>query len=219
MIQTITQDDYLNHFQITNLEPICKLIIPEFPTQILLSKARRATYYTKENRDSLPKYLLAKVHSKEYSFINKGTKKNSKLILCDNHGTPIIKNKLSVGKPRYATMSGNDFMSGMHPGVRSKMVHTLKNFYKPFIKDLPVFDPSKQLRVFWKLSTVLSGEWDPSNLFFYYKYFEDTLVDEHKLQNDTYQFVKQPGNAPFISPVEKWEERKFEFYFYYNGTT
>ena len=114
-------------------------------------------------------------------------------------------------------MSGNDFMSGMHPGIRSKVVHALKDFYRPFIKKLPQFDSTRQIRVFWKMHTVLSGDWDPSNLFFYYKYFEDTMVDEHKLKNDTYEFVKQPGNAPFISPVEKWDERKFEFYFYYNN--
>jgi hypothetical protein len=216
MVEQLTNNDFINEFQINNLIPICKLTLPEFPTQILTSRARRATHYKKDDKKEPPAYIQKRIDNGEYKYENKGSKKKPKWILCDN-GIPIIKNKLSVGKPRYTTLSGNDFMSGLHPGIRSKIVHSLKDYYRKYVKELPVFDPTKQIRVFWKLHTLLSGEWDPSNLFFYYKYFEDTVVEEGKLSNDTHHFVKQPGNAPYVCGVENWEQRKFEFYFYYNG--
>lgn len=183
-----------------------EIIIPKFITKVLISKKRQPKYYTKE--DILPKKY------KNNNFRGK--------YLVDAYGKRIVKNIRSVGTPRYEKLSGNNLLSGYGSHhIRAKIAKELKEFYKPFVKEFVKKNgkfTTFPLRVEWDVYTELEAEnWDASNLFFYYKYFEDTLFlpDIQLIPDDCVKYITfSPGIK--IIPVDDWEQRKFIFRFYYD---
>lgn len=195
-------------------ELLAEITIPRYLTRIEVSKKRRPKYYKKGSKIP-PTYL------KRYSFNRKG-------YLVDSKGNKIIKNKRSVGKPKYETLSGNRLLSGYGSHhIRANIVTGLKNFYRPFVqKYIKEHGPIIKfpLRVEWEVHTTVEEEpnWDASNLFFYYKYFEDCLFENKKnaqllslIPDDNVKYItKSPGAT--IIPIERWEDRKFVFKFYHD---
>lgn len=186
-----------------------EITIPKFITKVLVSKKRRPKYYRKG--DEIPKKYS------KYSF--KGS------FLVDAHGKKVVKNTRSVGTPKYEQLSGNNLLSGYGSHhIRAKIAKELKEFYKPyvqaFVKKNGPFT-TFPLRIEWDVYTELGAEnWDASNLFFYYKYFEDTLFmkDTGLIPDDCIKYITfSPGVK--IIPVDDWEKRKFVFRFYYDDRT
>lgn len=91
------------------------MIEVEFITHIKLSNTRRAKYYKKGS-------LIPKKY--------KGFLFNKKSQLIDNEGVAIVKNKLSIGKPKFWRITFQDFYSGnVHHSTRVKM----KNQIIPYL--------------------------------------------------------------------------------------
>jgi hypothetical protein len=186
-----------------------EIVIPKFITKILLSAKRRPKYYTK--KDKIPKKYQDCIFKKGY--------------LVNVNGAKIVKNIRSVGTPKYEQLSGNSLLSGYaSPYTRAKIARELKAFYKPFVKEFVKKNGAFTefpIRVTWDVYTDISStNWDASNLFFYYKYFEDTLFleDTKVIPDDCIKYITFSPGAKII-PVDNWEKRKFVFKFYYDDRT
>lgn len=182
---------------------VSEITVPRYITKVQLSRKRRPKYY--KSGEKIPKKYS------DYQFDTKG-------FLIDPEGNKLIKNKAFVDKPRFQILSGNNLISGYgSPHIRAKLARELKNFYRPFLLDyVKEHGPIENfpLKVEWDVYTVnvREGTWDASNLYFYYKYFEDTAVDVGLIPDDCVKYITWSPGAKII-PVENWDDRKFVFRF------
>lgn len=193
------------------MELLQTLTIPNYPLRFKISNSQRAKYWKKHHKN----------RPKKYEHYDKADKSG---YLLDNKGNKVIKNPNSAGTPKYVSLSGNNFTTGLHPAVRSKMVHFLKDFYMPFVRSQ--LEPFQKfpLIIEWDFYSPVDTEFDMSNFWFYWKYLEDCLfMDEYKgrkiiplMPDDNRRYVTKPA-APRLCPVDTIEERKFEFMFYYDN--
>lgn len=192
------------------MELLQTLTIPNYPLRYKASNSRRAKYWKAHHKNRPKKYQHL-------------TEKDEDGYLLDENGDKVIKNPQSAGKPRYISLSGNNFTTGMHPAVRSKAVHFLRDFYMPFVTSQ--LKPFKKLPLIveWDFYSPVDTEFDMSNFWFYYKYLEDCFTEtKHKgkdldpiLPDDNRRYVTKPA-APLLHPVESIEDRKFVFKFYHD---
>lgn len=198
-------------------ELLATIVVPQFITKVQMSKKRRAKYYSKKSIKKIPPTFL-----KKYKFDKAG-------FLVDDEGKKVIANSRTVGQPRYEVLSGNKLLSGYgDPIIRSKLVAELKNFYRPIVQAYLANNPPIArfpIKVEWEVHTIVeeNPNWDASNLFFYYKYFEDCLFEgmdnphlKSLIPNDTVKYITQPPGAKIV-PIANWEDRKFVFKFYYDN--
>lgn len=179
------------------------ITIPRYITRIQVAKARRARYYKKGNK--IPQKYA------HHNFIDG--------LLVDEHGERLIANPRTIGKPRWEALSGNKLTSGYaSPFTRNKIASALKEFYAPFVKSMrPI--TKFPLRMEWEFhTTVTQTNFDLSNFWFYLKYFEDTLVIEGVIPDDSVEFITHAA-APMLVPVEKFGQRKFVFRFFHDDRT
>lgn len=202
---------------------LCRIEIPEYITHIKLSNKRRPKYYQLKGKKwkpkDLSKTLQSKLDSKEYGITG--------AYLVDENKQKVIANPIAAGTPKFLKLGGNDFTTGFgSPHIRNKVVTELKKFFLPFIIDQlkPIDRNDTPLIIEWELHAPIPKiMYDLSNLWFYYKYFEDCLFEKQDnngksitpiLPDDNLQYITKPGNAPLFCPVETWEDRKFVFIFY-----
>jgi len=180
---------------------ITELVIPRYITRVQISKARRAKYL--RQGEDLPK----KYQKPGFSFDAKG-------FLLDPEGNRVLKNPRAAGTPKFEVLSGNKITSGYStPHIRNRISTALKDFYRPFVRQMKPFQVFP-LRVKWEFwTTVDPANFDMSNFWFYYKYFEDTMTAEGIIPDDSVQFVTSPA-APILVPVDDFDDRKFVFRFY-----
>ena len=171
----------------------------------MLSKARRTVYYRRGM--NIPKKYA------DFSFDAKG------FLIDPKTGERVVKNKRSAGTPRYLKLAGNWFVSNQSEHVRRKAVHELKKYYAKELSSfgIPPFKADDYpLRVTWEVHCPIGkADWDLDNLWFYWKYFCDTLRKLGVIEDDTIRYVTSPP-APVFIPVETEEERKFVFQFFFD---
>jgi hypothetical protein len=219
-------------------ELLATIEIPQYIDSIELSKKQRPKYYRKSKGKwkprNLPKTYKSKLTSGEY-FLKKG------YLIDKETNKKILANPQSAGKPKYEKFSGNKLLSGYgSPFIRAKLVGALKDFYRPFVQDFiedngPI--TTFPLRITWDIYTTVeeAPNWDLFNLFFYYKYFEDSLFEttdvekdhpilykneklKQLIPDDNVQYITwSPG--PRLIPVDTWDNRKFIFKIYHDDRT
>jgi hypothetical protein len=178
---------------------LISITVPEYIKHIVLSKKRRAKYYTKKSK--IPKKY-------------KGLPFNKKGILVDKLGNPVIANPRVVGTPRLKKVNGQDFYKGTDsPHIRSKVVNELKSFLKTFVQGIdPVTSYPVQIRL--EMHDVIGvGNWDLDNLWIYNKCMQDVLVDQGILAEDNVMYVTAAA-APEFYPVNDEKDRKLVFKIY-----
>jgi len=178
---------------------LISITVPEYIKHIVLSKKRRAKYYTKKSK--IPK---------KYN----GLPFNKKGILVDKLGNPVIANPRVVGTPRLKKVNGQDFYKGTDsPHIRSKVVNELKSFLKTFVQGIdPVTSYPVQIRL--EMHDVIGvGNWDLDNLWIYNKCMQDVLVDQGILAEDNVMYVTAAA-APEFYPVDDEKDRKLVFKIY-----
>lgn len=199
-----------------NSKLLAEITIPQFITKVEISKKRRTKYYKKGTK-------IPPTYEKKYTFNKDG-------FLVDKDGNKIVANPRSAGTPKYEILSGNKLLSGYGtPHMRAKLVNTLKDFYRPFVQEyVKKHGPITEfpIQVTWDVYTEIgSADWDASNLFFYYKYFEDSLFEKEGnykgkkllqlVPDDTIEYISWPASAKII-PIDNWGDRKFVFKFFYD---
>src|SRR5690606_7509045 len=147
----------------------------------------------------------------------KGTFDRKGFLIDPKTGARVVKNARVAGKPRYLKLAGNWFVSNQSEHVRRKAIHELKKYYERELRGLnvPAIDPEQYpLRVEWDVYCPIGeANWDLDNLWFYWKYFCDTLRKMGVIPDDTVRYITQPP-APRFYPVDSEEERLFLFRFY-----
>jgi len=205
-------------------ELLATIEIPKFITRVKMSNKRRKKYYKKGKKGwkprNLPKTYKEKLDEGIYSISSRG-------YLLEEDGTKKLANPQTAGTPKYEVLSGNNLLSGYgSPHIRAKLTGELKDFYRPYVQDYvkehgPI--TTFPLKVIWECHTVVEEEpnWDASNLFFYYKYFEDCLHEQGEglyqlIPDDNVSYIIEPPGAKIV-PVDNWEDRKFVFSFYHDN--
>ncbi len=199
-------------------EPLRVLVIPKYITRVKVSNKRRAKYFKKESKKALPQ----KYRKPGYFFDKFG-------ILRDQNNEKVIANPKVVGTPRYEILSGNKIVTGYGSHhTRNKVSNALKDFFRPFARTLAPFEEEDfPLRVEWDFYTSLDRiNFDLSNFWFYYKYFEDSLHEKKNpvtkeelipiLPDDNVQYITHPP-GPRLIPVDSFEDRRFVFRFYHDN--
>jgi len=192
------------------MNPIQTLTISKYIKKVQMSKKRRKKYYRRQKgkwkpRDLPPTYQ-DKINVGDWSVDKKG-------YLRIEDGTKKVANPQAAGTPRYESLSGNSFMAGFNSyHIRRKLTGELKKFVKDQLRP---FNPSEiPLIITWDFYTTTGKvDWDMDNMFFYWKYLQDVLVNENILPNDTIQYITFPPSGR-LRPVKKWSDRKFVFKFY-----
>lgn len=184
------------------------ITIPEYLTRVCVSQRRQKKYIKRGGKmsDTMVKN------------VKKGVLYFNKQGFLTNHetGERVIANPIAAGTPKWEQLAGNKFSYGNYPPhLRATLVEALKKDYRDKLPFLTPFSADAYpLRVEWDLHTIVGkSNFDLSNLWFYYKYFEDTLVNLNILPDDSIRFVSHPP-APRLIPIEKWEDRAFVFRFY-----
>lgn len=194
-------------------EKVATLTIPKYPTKIKMSEKTQTKYYRKRDGKWKPRKLPPTYREK----LEKGIwKTNKNHYLVNEDGDRVVANPRKAGKPNYEYLSGNRFTTGFgHYMVRKKIVDGLKEFYKKHIDIEPI--ERFPLIVEWEFHSMVTGEpnFDMSNFWFYYKYLEDSLVDEGILPDDSIPYITGAAGPIFV-PVEDWQNRKFVFHFYHD---
>jgi hypothetical protein len=160
------------------------LILEEYPTKIMISKARRPTY--KKSSDG--------------SFE------------LDKDKNRIITNKRTVGTPRYLAINTQKFYSGFgSEHQRIMIVEGLKNYYKePLskLKDLPPFP----LYIEFKFHTTITREYDLDNMsWIYIKTFHDALKKAGKIPDDSVRYILK-YSAELVE-IDDFDKRRIEITF------
>lgn len=188
------------------------ILIPEYPTRIQVSKAARPKYYKKGRERAPTKFQPHPQYDNAGYLIDPDTNER------------VLKNPSGVGKPRYKPISGNRMSSYRNEYGKSMVVKGIKDYYKKFLYN---YDPITifPLRITWDLfTTVTATNYDLSNFWFYYKYFEDCLRDPRELPDgttlppiipdDSIKYITQPGNSPLLHPIDDFNNRGFVFRIY-----
>jgi len=192
------------------MELLQTLEIPNFPLRFKVSNKQKAKYWKRHHKNRPKKYENYQNTDKEG-------------YLLDQEGNRLLKNPDAMGTPKYVSLSGNNFTTGLHPSVRSGLVHNLKDFYMPYVRLMKPFQKFP-LIVEWDFYAPVDRGFDMSNFWFYYKYLEDCLfMTEYRkrpvqpiLPDDDRAYVVKPG-APLLWPVDTLEQRKFVFKFYHDN--
>lgn len=178
--------------------------VPNFNDKIPLTKGRRAKYFKSNQTAPLPKKYQDK---SKYKWSTKG-------ILVDLKNLPVIKNNLSVGKPKYWKVNGQDFYSGiLQFFTRSKVTGIIHEYLKTYLKGIVpiVLKEDERLEISCIISDTLAQKpWDCSNKWVWIKWFEDTAVQLGKIAEDNY-FVVQKSGAIQYNQVDTEQERELNF--------
>jgi hypothetical protein len=196
---------------------------------------RNETYFEWKDRLKLPKkYQNSARYIWERSKLSKFANAFDGLRLYDRETkTYVVKNSVSVSRPRMQSIAGNEFFPGLNEHVRMRVVEHLKaEFQRHFPTSLGLEYP---IMIYQELHTVPRyANWDLDNLWIYAKCFQDALVEHLQivekyseivdglpkiksrikkygvLPNDNIKYITLPP-APRFIPVTREEDRRFEY--------
>lgn len=185
---------------------------PDFPEEVQVAAVRRAKYF--ERGVILPKkYVASAVDLVEKLAPGYEWKMKSGSHHLYNTTTEefVIKNSLSVGKPRFFPIAGNRIMR-MHEHKWAKIVAVLKEYFLEGLQDrLDVRITEWPVKISFHLHTLpRSMNWDLDNLWIYAKCFQDALKESMIIPDDNVRRIVLPGAPEFI-PVTKESDRKIVF--------
>mgnify|MGYP001608435289 CR=1 FL=1 len=124
-----------------NKEILFKVITNGIKSRVQVSEHRRAKIkYWKLRADIPYKYQNNKLWIVEWNDENEMF-----YVVKSISKDPILANPRSAGKPRYIPINAQRMYQGMHHSVRSKMIHSIKDWFRGFInkKDIKPLDSSK----------------------------------------------------------------------------
>ena len=182
-----------------------KVVIPEYITKVKVSDKRRPTYYLKEGRT--PK----KYKNDRYIFKEKRFAHYTKSLLFDTvEKCFVVKNIPYAGTPRYVAIRGNMLYAGLHEHVRMLIINGIKDNFRPCVDKLEPIDIFP-IHINAELHTVPGlRNWDVDNLWIYIKAFQDLLIENRIIPDDSVRYItKAPGFEFF--PVSNAVDRKMIF--------
>lgn len=192
--------------------------IPNYIRKVLISKERRAKYYTFPKDENI-KNTKKKFNSSRYiwkEFIS-STKRKEIRLFDTAINEFVIKNSRTAGTEKWEVINAEKVYNGAyHPSVQAKIVREIGSFLIPFLKALtPItqFPLWVECEIHDYNNDVISGNrWDVINRgYLYCKVFEDILqpkTDKNPLglgiiPDDSYKYIVCPAHPIFYSLGEK----------------
>jgi hypothetical protein len=170
-----------------------KIILPDYPTKLQMTKGRRKKYF--EEGKPFPK----KYHGDGFEF-KKGR-------LYDKVEKDfVIKNARFVDEPRYQPLSYNKISTKLKGPVLAKLKEWMSDFIP---SSLNIQTPIHVSALVYDLPVPLNKDLD--NMHIYFKAFLDLLKDRGLIKDDSKQFVTQAGGFRF-KPVNNVAERRMVFF-------
>lgn len=154
--------------------------IPEYIEKIMLSKQRRAKYYTIKGRNVPKKYL----NKNKYSVDKSG------IIIDKITSEKVLSNPRSVGTPKMMRISGQDVWAGMPFMLRGKMARDIKSSLEPYFNKLSKINeyPIGVALDFYK--QIGRANWDIDNhSLVYRKCVFDCLKDCEIIEDDSVKYI------------------------------
>jgi hypothetical protein len=198
-------------------------MIPMFSEEIQLTAKRMPKYFEWKDHDKLPN----KYQTQRYIWsMDKGGQRR----LFDSETKAfVVKNAVSVSRPRMMTIAGNEFFPGLDEHIRMKVVEHLKS---EFQRHFPVsLELSFPVLITEELHTLPRyANWDLDNMWIYTKCFQDAIVEYKQIKekyiertlkgdkvkhrivkpgiipDDTIKYITLPS-APRFIPVTREEDR------------
>lgn len=184
---------------------IQKIVVPDYPDRILISKRRRAVYYVSKRSGLRGNQLLPKRYANKvkYGYNDKGVLVELKA------GTPILSNPRTAGKERYWVVNFQEIWNGATSRQsRAGRINTLKDILRPFIQKVQpvrVYPVGIEIHLYNTEFNI-----DASNKgVIYTKIIEDLLVTEGKLIDDSAEYVNDTGRI-VLHKVKRKEEIRME---------
>lgn len=185
-----------------------QIVIPDYPDQVLISKARRAVYYVSKislvkGKTEIPKSFLK--DRTKYKFDERGVLMNVRT------GSAQLANPKTAGTPRYWRVNFQDIWNGsMAKHGRSSRIDKLKEIIQPhiafhrknigFLADKPI-----AIEIFLYDTDFPV---DVSNRgVIYTKVIEDLLVSEGVLTDDSAEYVNDSGRCKYIKVQDKKDKK------------
>ena len=183
-------------------EPVlARIEISEYEEHAVLSNKRQPKYYRKGSK--IPKKY------KSYASNKKG-------FIVDDIGNRVLSNPRSAGTPRRWKINGQALYSGtLHHRSRSTVTNWAHSYLAGYMRDLPFINtPPEKLSIECEIHNVIPKNiehaWDCSNQWIWVKWFEDTLVRERKILDDSIHHIRRSGTITFV-PIDDPEKRKLVF--------
>lgn len=184
---------------------LLEVVIPQYITRVKLSEKRKTVYYSLHGKRKPPQKYLT---DPNYTIDKKG------FLRYRPTGDKVVANKRTVGTPKFQKINGQDFYSGFGSyRVRMAIVAGIKNYFRPFMKQLPQLTEFPIQMEMELHTTIEEGNWDLDNLWIYTKCFQDLLTEMGIIPDDNIQFITKPA-APELFPIKYENDRKLVFKIY-----
>lgn len=186
-----------------------QIVIPDYPDQVLISKARRAVYYVKEGgatkgNTKIPPSFKDK---KKYYFDDKGILRHMKT------GEAKLANPKTAGTPRYWRVNFQDIWNGsMAKHGRSSRIDKLKEVLEPHIDFFcSIQEPIDEENYPVTIEILLYDTEFPVDVsnrgVIYTKIIEDLLVAKGMLQDDSAEYVNDSGRCKYVKIADKKDKK------------
>lgn len=179
--------------------------IPDFITQIQVSKARKNLYYEMAGKYPVPaskaKHISPLGKCKYYWDQHNIGKKSLRLLTDINTKLPVLKNSLVAGKPKFQQIKGNAFYSGFGSfHQRIMIIDAIKDQVKNYFNINPVNTNDFPIR----LEFIIYNEFnvknsngkfitqDGDNMFYpYTKSIQDLMRDMNIIPDDNLYYIRK----------------------------
>lgn len=186
--------------------------------------------YLRSTFDSLGSYTLELME--KFVFTRTKTKEGKKVITLE---IPEFQTHVQMTKTKYRKVNGQSLYVGMNHFMRAKIMSQLHTYLSQFIDDKWVLAPPVEIRLEfhvpinygtvklmkdknlgyhtlrWKAPPEgYAPNWDADNQWIWTKAFNDTLVKQGVIPDDSVQYIKASGEVRFVE-VETIQERKLVF--------
>jgi len=176
---------------------LVKIVLPNYPVKIAMSKGRRKKYFTKDDR--LPK----KYQSKQYEFkVKLGVSRLYDTV----EKSYVVKNEKFIDIPRYQSLSYNKISTRLKIPVLIKLKEWMAD-YMP--RSLNMDGPLRVTAHVYDWAVPMHKDLD--NMHIYYKAFLDLMKQRGMIKDDSKRYITEAGGFIFI-PITDKDNRRLEFH-------
>lgn len=186
---------------------IRRIVIPDYPDKVLISKARRPVYYVSKDAQVKGKVEIPKsFHDrKKYFFDERG------ILTERTTGKPKLANPKSAGQPRWWVVNFQQIWNGsIAKHGRSSRVDKLKEALQPYLTKERVV-PINQWEYPVAVEIMIYDTEFPVDVsnrgVLYIKVIEDLLVTEEILKDDSAEYVNDSGRVKYIKVGDKKDKK------------
>jgi hypothetical protein len=175
---------------------IYEIIVPKYPSKIKLSDKRRATYFTSDKKDKIPKKYK---DNERYEW-------RGKFLYDVTLNEKVVKNSRSVGTARYWSVNFQAIWNQqIKHQARASITNKLKDFFRPYIEELePISSYPIKIEIFLH-DIDMPIDVDNKGVV-YTKIITDLLVNTNKgedsnktiIPDDSANYINDTGRCKFV---------------------